>query len=180
MRSLHLISLGLLLGTVVPGLGAQGNPAPKPAPTPAAKPAPAADTSTAALRREMDSVRTAIRTNRKKIVAGAMDLTTEENQKFWPLYAEYRDSAAKHGDRLTNIIMEYAANYNTLTDGQASKLMNDYAALDQDRLNLRGAYVKKFAAFLPPRKLMRYFQLENKLDAIMNYDLAATIPLPKQ
>ena len=173
MRSLHLISLGLLLGTVVPGLGAQAKPAAKPA-------APAADTSTAAVRREMDSVRTAVKANRKKIVAGAMDLTTEEHQKFWPLYAEYRDSAAKSGDRLMNIIMEYAANYNTLTDGQAAKLMNDYAAMDQDRIRLRAVYVKKFGEFLPPRKLMRYFQLENKLDAIVNYDLAATIPLPKQ
>jgi hypothetical protein len=175
--SLHLISLGLLLGIVVPGLGAQANPAPKPAAPP---PAPAAKASPADIQREMDSVRTAVRVNRKKIVAGGMDLTTEEHQKFWPLYAEYRDSAAKQGDRLANIIMEYAANYNTLTDGQASKLMNDYAALDQDRIRLRAVYIKKFGEFLPPRKLMRYFQLENKLDAIMNYDLAATIPLPKQ
>jgi lipopolysaccharide biosynthesis protein len=174
--SLNHISLGLLLGIVVPGLGAQAKPPAKPAAKPAA---PAAQSSTTANERAMDSVRTAVRANRKQIVAGGMDLTTEEHQKFWPLYAEYRDSVAKQGDRLTKIIMEYASNYNTLTDDQATKLMNDYAALDQDRINLRAAYVKKFGAFLPPKKLMRYFQIENKLDAIMNYDLAGTIPLPK-
>jgi hypothetical protein len=167
--SLHHIRAVALLAFVAPAAGAQAKPASN----------PAAQASTADVEREMDSVRQVVRTNRKKIVAGVMDLTTEENQKFWPLYAEYRDLNAKQGDRLTKIITEYAQSYDTLSDPEATKLMTDYATLDQDRINLRGAYVKKFAAFLPPKKLMRYFQLENKLDAIMNYDLAASIPLPQ-
>jgi hypothetical protein len=167
--SLNKVSIVALLVFVAPVAGAQAKPASN----------PAAQASTADVEREMDSVRQVVRTNRKKIVAGAMDLTTEENQKFWPLYAEYRDLSAKQGDRLTRIITEYAQSYDTLSDAEATKLMTDYATLDQDRINLRGAYVKKFGAFLPPKKLMRYFQLENKLDAIMNYDLAASIPLPQ-
>jgi hypothetical protein len=169
--SLQYISLGLLLGVAVPELGAQAKRVANPA-------ASAAQPSDADIQREMDAVRAEVRTNRKKIVAGGMDLTTEENQKFWPLYAEYRDSSSKQGERLTAIITEYARNYDTLTDQQATKLIYDYAKLDQDRINLRGTYVKKFGAFLPPKKLMRYFQIENKLDAIMNYDLAGAIPLP--
>lgn len=170
--SLNYISLGLLLGVAVHGLGAQAAPASQTS-------ASAAQPSDAEIKREMDAMREEIRTNRKKIIAGGLDLTTEENQKFWPLYAEYRDLSAKQTDRLTNIIIEYAKNYNTLTDSQASKLITDYATYDQDRLNLRAEYLKKFAAFLPPRKLMRYFQMEHKLDTIVNYDLAASIPLPK-
>ncbi|HEY4670810.1 MAG TPA: hypothetical protein VN797_04500 [Gemmatimonadaceae bacterium] len=167
--SLNKVGIVALLALIAPAAGAQAKPAST----------AAAPSSTADVEREMDSVRQIVRTNRKKIVAGAMDLTTEENQKFWPLYAEYRDLNAKQGDRLTKIITEYAQSYDTLTDPVATKLMTDYATLDQDRINLRSAYVKKFAAFLPPKKLMRYFQLENKLDAIMNYDLAASIPLPQ-
>ena len=166
--SLPQLTVVALVAFIAPAVGAQANP-----------PATAAQASTADVEREMDSVRQVARTNRKKIIAGGMDLTTEENQKFWPLYAEYRDSSTKQNDRLANIIMEYARNYDTLSDSQARKLMNDYATLDQDRINLRGAYVKKFGAFLPPKKLMRYFQMEQKLDAIMNYEIAGTIPLPK-
>jgi Spy/CpxP family protein refolding chaperone len=167
--SLHHISVLSLLALVASTAGAQATPAST----------SAAGSSTADVERQMDSVRQIVRTNRKKIIAGGMDLTTQENQKFWPLYAEYRDSSQKQNDRLTKIILEYAKNYDTLTDPQAVKLMTDYANLDQDRLNLRGAYVKKFASFLPPKKLMRYFQLETKLDAMMNYDLAGSIPLPQ-
>ena len=166
--SLNHTTVMALLTFVAPAVGAQATPT-----------TTAAQASTADVEREMDSVRQVARTNRKKIIAGGMDLTTEENQKFWPLYAEYRDSSTKQNDRLAKIIIEYAKNYDTLSDAQALKLMNDYATLDQDRINLRGAYVKKFGAFLPPKKLMRYFQMEQKLDAIMNYDIAATIPLPK-
>ena len=166
--SLHHIRLLALVAFVAPSVGAQATPT-----------ATSTQVSAADLEREMDSVRQIVRSNRQKVIAGGMDLTTEENQKFWPLYSEYRDAAAKQGDRLTKIIMEYGKNYDALSDAQAVKLMNDYATLDQDRLNLRSAYVKKFAAILPPKKLMRYFQMEQKLDAIMNYDIAATIPLPK-
>src|SRR5207253_909561 len=73
--------------------------------------------STADVERQMDSVRQVVRSDRRKIVAGAMDLTTEETQKFWPLYSEYRDASTKQGDRLTKIIVEYAKNYDTLSDG---------------------------------------------------------------
>ena len=166
---LHQLSVVALLSFVAPAARAQATPASNPAGQPSA----------ADVEREMDSVRKIVRGNRQKVVAAAMDLTTEENQKFWPLYSEYRDLSAKQGDRLSTIIMEYARNYNTLSDAQATKLMTDYATLDQDRINLRTAYVKKFGAFLPPKKLMRYFQLETKLDAIMNYELAGAIPLPQ-
>jgi len=180
-NSFHSISIGLLLGVLTSGLSAQAKPAAKPA-QPAAKPAaqPAGQQpDMAKAKREMDSVRVVVRTNRKKVVAAGLDLTTEENQKFWPVYSEYRDSVAKVGDRLSALIMDYAKNYQTLTDEQAAKLVSDYQAIDQDRLNLRTTYMKKFGEFLPPKKLMRYFQIENKLDAIMNYDLAGEIPLPK-
>ena len=170
--SLHHISALALLALAAPAAGAQVTPASTSA-------APGAQPTIADAEREMAAIREEVRTNRRKIVAGAMDLTTEENQKFWPLYTEYRDAAGKQAERLSKIILEYAQNYNSLSDAQATKLMNDYATLDQDRINLRSAYVKKFGAILPPKKLMRYFQLENKLDAIINYDLAGTIPLPK-
>src|SRR5262245_38312698 len=108
--SLHHVSLVSLLAFLAPALPAQATSAATPAAKPAA-PAAAAQPSDADIQREMDSVRQVVRANRKKIIAGGMDLTTEENQKFWPLYAEYRDSSAKIGDRLGKIIMEYAKNY---------------------------------------------------------------------
>ena len=42
---------------------------------------------------------------------------------------------------------------------------------------MRRAYVPEFAAILPGRKVARLYQIENKMDAVIRYDLAATIPV---
>jgi hypothetical protein len=42
---------------------------------------------------------------------------------------------------------------------------------------VRQKHVKIFKKLLPPVKVARFFQLENKLDAVVNYELAQSIPL---
>src|SRR4029434_6258191 len=74
-------------------------------------------------------------------------------------------------------LKEYAATYNSMTDSQADKLMSNYMDFQKDKLNLEKDYVKKFKKILPTRKVARYFQLEHKLDAVIDYDLARAIPL---
>lgn len=123
--------------------------------------------------------RAALQSDRKAIVNQYMDLTPEENQVFWPLYKEYRSEAAKIDDRLAKIILDYGASYKkqNVTDEQAEQMLSDYLILEQERLDLKESYVPKFQQILPPIKVTRYFQLENKLDAVIDYDLAGNIPL---
>lgn len=128
---------------------------------------------------EMAATREKIRANRQKVVASSMDLTAAENEKFWPLYREYRDSVSKLNDRWWKIVSDYAQTYNKLSEAQATRFLNDYTQYDVDRIALRTAYIKKFGAILPQKKVLRYFHIENKLDAIINYDMAGEIPLAK-
>ena len=123
--------------------------------------------------------RAALQSDRKAIVNQYMDLTPEESKPFWSLYKEYRAEAAKLDDRLAKIILDYGASYKqqNVSDEQAEQMLSDYLILEQDRLDLRDDYVAKFQQILPPIKVTRYFQLENKLDAIVDYDLAGNIPL---
>jgi hypothetical protein len=48
-----------------------------------------------------------------------------------------------------------------------------------DENKLKRKYVKRFMKVLPAKKVLRYYQIENKLDTIINMDLAATIPLAR-
>jgi hypothetical protein len=128
---------------------------------------------------EMAVTRERIRANRQKVVASSMDLTADENAKFWPLYREYRDSVALLTDRWVKMVADYSQVYKAISDSQAIRLMDEYTKYDMDRIALRTAYVQKFKAILPPRKVMRYFQIEKKLDAIIDYDLAGEFPLAK-
>jgi hypothetical protein len=77
------------------------------------------------------------------------------------------------------VIGDYARNYNTLTDGKANQLLITNLALEKDLLKLRESYLAKFSAVLPQKKVARYYQLENKIQAVIRYDLADQIPLVK-
>jgi hypothetical protein len=77
------------------------------------------------------------------------------------------------------LISEYRDAYvnKTLSDRQALKLLNEYQLFEQIKLRTRNSYVQKFKEILPPKKVVRFFQVENKLDAIINFELAGGIPL---
>ena len=131
------------------------------------------------IQERLELTRASIQADRKAIVNQYMDLTDEEGQKFWPLYKEYRSEANKINDKLAKIILDYSASYNSqsVSDQQAEQMLSDYLAFEQEELTLRESYVPKFKQILPAIKVTRYFQLENKLDAVLDYDLAGSIPL---
>ena len=131
------------------------------------------------IRGQIELTRSAVQTNRQGIITSHMDLTDEESQEFWPLYREYRSEIEQLNDQLLKIILDYADSYNSqsLSDEQAQQMLSDSLKLDEQKLKLQKNYVKKFSQILPAKKVTRYFQLENKLDAVENFDLAGSIPL---
>ena len=131
------------------------------------------------IQEQIELDRSAIQSDRQTIVTEYMDLTPEESQNFWPLYKEYRSEATKLNDQLAKIILDYGDSYRkqNVSDEQAEQMLSDYLALEQEKLDLREDYVTKFQQILPAIKVTRYFQLENKMDAIVNFDLAGNVPL---
>ena len=126
---------------------------------------------------EIALTRQVIQTERQALVTAAMELTEQEGAAFWPLYREYREAMAKVGDRGQALITSYAAKYATLTDADAQVMLDEMVAIDSEALKVRKDYVKKFGKVLPAKRVARFFQLENKMDAVIKADLAETIPL---
>lgn len=127
----------------------------------------------------LELTRAEIQTDRQAIVAAAMDMTEPESTAFWPLYREYRDSLAKVGDRKVALITDFAKNYENLTDEQAKSMTKEMFDIQDKELSVRRDYVKKMEKILPPKKLARFCQIENKLDSVINYELAGMVPLAK-
>jgi hypothetical protein len=126
---------------------------------------------------QIEAVRAVTATERKILVMKEMNLTTEEAEKFWPLYEEYRNEMRIVGDVRVRIITDYAASYSTMTNDLAKELLDDYVDYLDEQHDLTRKYIKKFRAILPDIKVTRYFQLEHKLDAVVDFELAARIPL---
>ena len=121
-----------------------------------------------------------IRANRKALVAVNLNLTDEEGARFWPLYDRYQQEMNAVGDRLSTLIEDYIANFRDISNDKALLLAKEYLAAEAERLKVRSAYVDEFAKILPGRTVARFYQIENKMDAVLRYDLAATIPVVEQ
>jgi hypothetical protein len=127
----------------------------------------------------MQMVRDKIRADKKLLIAENLPLTESEAKAFWPVYEAYEKELSKLNDRMIKLIKEYANNYQTMSDQTAKRLMDEYLAIDAARLKIRQAYVPRFRKVLREKQVARYYQLENKVQAAVSYELAAEIPLVK-
>jgi len=121
--------------------------------------------------------REAIHANKKLVVAANMNLNTNEKEGFWAVYEDYQKDLGKIYERTADLIEEFAINFETLSDAKASELMNSYLKIETDALKLKKSYLGKFKKVLPAQKVLRYYQIENKIEAIINYELVDKIPL---
>jgi hypothetical protein len=128
---------------------------------------------------EMRLTREEINNTRQALVTRAMDLTPGEMQRFWPLYREYRLAASKVGDRVITLITTYADNYQNLTDQTADKLLTEFVRIEEARARLKAQYLPKFKKVLPPKKVARFYQIENKLDTALLAEMTEAIPLAR-
>jgi len=124
-------------------------------------------------------VREKIQADKKLLVAENMQLSEAEAKVFWPVYESYQKDLGKIVERTKKLIEDYAKNYQTMTDETAKKLLNDMIVIENERLKLRKTYLPKFRKVLSEKKVARYYQLENKIHAVVSYELAKIIPLMK-
>ena len=105
----------------------------------------------------------------------------DEERNFWSLYNEYRLTMNEVGKRKTKLIADYADSINNgnLSDTEALRLLKEYISIERAKLTLREEYIPKFQEVLPPKKVVLFFQIETKIDALLNFDLAKAIPLVK-
>ena len=118
-----------------------------------------------------------LRSNRKALVAVNLALTDDEARSFWPVYDRYEKELAAIQDRLLAVIREYDANLTSMSDEEAEQLAGEYLQVETDHALLRESYLKPISEALPGVKVMRFYQIENKIMAILRYDLAAKIPV---
>ena len=128
---------------------------------------------------EIELTRAIIKVQKKQIVAKNMNLTLDEKDQFWAVYREYQGKMDFVANQRVQIITDYA---DTLKDGslnneKALVMLNQYLVYESRRLNVKQTYVKKFQEVLPSLKVVRFFQIENKFEAIINMQLAKQIPL---
>ena len=126
---------------------------------------------------DLEILRTAYKADRQAFLAETLQLTESESAAFWPLYASYRADMDKIGDGLVKLVLEYADVYPDVPEKRAQAMLKEYSALEQKLASKRAWYLKRAGKSLPAAKVLRWAQLENRMDLVLRLQLAGAVPL---
>lgn len=131
---------------------------------------------------EVAEGRAMVQAGREQIIRDELPLSDEEAAAFWPVYAEYQAEMAAIMDRYTAMLTEYVQRYNAgdLDDDYAEQLLEEFFGIKRELLEVQMNYVPIFKVAIPPLRVAQFFQLENKITADIDSQLAIAIPLISQ
>ncbi len=114
---------------------------------------------------------------KKAIVLASMQLDAATQEKFGNLYDEYQKKLMKQRIEELNVIADYAKHYGDLTDSRADKLITQWLTVEEAELALKKEYIEKFKKIMPASEVIRYFQIENRLQLMREMERSSLIPL---
>lgn len=123
--------------------------------------------------------RAMVQAGRVELIRSELQLTDEESAAFWPIFERYQAASSAVGDRYAALLTEYVDRYHSgdLSDEYAIRLLDEYFGVRQELLDVRTKYAPQFLAVLPALKVAQFYQLENKIRAEIDSQLAIAIPL---
>jgi len=130
--------------------------------------------------KDLELLRRDLRADKKKLIALNLPLTETEATKFWPVYDQYALDMKKHYDDFYAVIKDYAANQKTLTDAQAVTMIKRWSEIQVELAKERQKYIPIVEAVLPGRKAALFFQIDRRLFALIDLQVASEIPLVAQ
>lgn len=123
------------------------------------------------------TARSELRADRELLLTANLALTSEQSDKFWPLYREYVGKRTGLGDERIAIILAFAEAYPAVNDATAKDLVARSLKLEQNTAKLHADYAKKFAKVLPAQTLMRFLQIERRIDLLIDLQLTSIVPI---
>ena len=121
---------------------------------------------------DIELLKSNLRSQKKQIVAANMDLTDAEAVKFWPVYDRYAADLAKIYDTKIALFQEYVENNQSMSGDEAESYLRRRAGVEQDVMQLRIKYLPEFRKVLSGRETTLFYQIDWRLDLIINLQLA--------
>jgi hypothetical protein len=105
-----------------------------------------------------------------------MNFSEKDAATFWPIYRKYEYERSELDDRRVAVIKDYAAKYPNLTDADAKGMSAQMLKCEADLAGLKNKYFKKFNSVLPALTVAKFFQLDHRLDLVMDMKVEASLP----
>jgi hypothetical protein len=118
-----------------------------------------------------------LRAMKMQVIGQNMSLTEDEGQKFWPIYNHYVKDLQEVNDQKYALLKQYAEMWETMTDQDALIYVRNWLETDERVQALRLKYVPVVSQVLPGRKAATFFQLDRRLNMMIDLQLFSQIPL---
>ncbi len=118
-----------------------------------------------------------IQQEHRQIMADNLKLTPKEASVFWPIYHEYMAEAGKLQAKYVQLLKRFVAVESSIGDEELAATFHRSVELKKRWIDLRARYFDRVAKAIGARKAARFVQVENKLDALVEYKLAQAVPL---
>ena len=128
-------------------------------------------------RDDLKKISETIKAKKRIYIEEVMALTPQEKEKFWPLYDEFESGLSKLKAERIELAANFIRNHEHLSDAEAMDMLKQKLKLDSDELNFKKSYVNRFLQVVPGRKVVRFYQAENKFDTAATSELYGNIPL---
>jgi hypothetical protein len=125
----------------------------------------------------VELVRKDVRAEKADIISKTMKLDADQAAAFWPIYKAYEAERQTLGDQRLNVIQDLAEHFETLNDAKAKGLLERSFAIEEQRLALERKYKDEFLKALPAKTVARFFQVESRLNNLINLEISSQIPL---
>ena len=116
----------------------------------------------------------------KQIVADNLTLTEEQAKIFWPLYDEYDAAYDKLVNERMKVIEDYIMNYYGLDEKIGKDLISKSIGLKYQAIDLQKEYIDKMLEVLPFSVVGKFFQLDNRITAIIDIARMTNLPLIRE
>ena len=124
----------------------------------------------------IEVVRADMGADRTKIITEAMNFSDKDAAAFWPIYRKYEYERSTVIDRRVAVIREYAEKYSTRTDADAKSMAERMFDCDSRLAALKKRYFKKFNKVLPALTVTKFFQVEHRIDLLVDMKVEASLP----
>lgn len=126
---------------------------------------------------ELDLVLISKAAEKKAVILSNMNLTAETKENFGKLYDEYQIKLMKQRMDRFEVIANYAENHKNMTNENSDKLITQWLTVEETEVALKKEYMAKFKKVIPSAAVIRYFQIENRLQILREAKVAGQIPL---
>ena len=136
--------------------------------------------SSIAFAEDIDALKKNIVFDQKRLVVlENLTLSDEESAKFWPLFRDFQEASYDVEQKQLDMIIYYMKNHKSLTDEQASKLINAYFMMDDNHRKLLKdfAFVLEMEKGFPVKKIFRFLQIQQNIEALEQYEISKKVPL---